>query len=162
MELNANFAIYRVTCMPSYCLWWLNTPLMNLSYPLSRTHFHNYGLAISSDTSFLTAHTLFPTELAIRPSLQSVHHTLSHHLPQHNPSLTQTPLNQTPPTTKLMTAQPQDLFLSSLFSYCMLCCVCCQPESPCTTQQSLIFSHTHGKEEKRGCLLYPIKTLYTA
>jgi len=146
--------------MPSCRLWRLDTPLINLSDPLNRTHFHNYKLWHS-----FSLHTpSSPQSLQFVPlSSPSYYlHTLSHHLPQHNPSLTQTPLNQTPPTTKLMTAQPQDLFLSSLFLYCMLCCVCCQPESPCTTQQSLIFSHTHGKEEKRGCLLYPIKTLYTA
>ena len=102
-----------------------------LLYPLT-THFHNYGLTISYGTFSHNAHTLFPQSLQFVPLSSPSYYpiTLSHCLPQRNPLLTQTPLNQTPPTTKLMIAQPQDYF--HILCSCTACYVtyvsaCCRP-----------------------------------
>ena len=101
----------------------------------------------------LTMHTpSFPQSLQFVPlsSPSYYPHTLSHRLPQYNPLLTQTPLNQTP-TTKLMIAQPQDLFPSSLFLYCMLRYVCAIQRAP--VLHSNLLTHMAGKKSGAVCCI---------
>jgi len=92
--------------------------------------YHTPSVGLISTTMDLQSVLTLPFSLHTPSSPQSLQfiplsspsyylHTSSHHLPQHNPSLTQTPLNQTPPTTKLVIAQHKIYF-------CLLCsCTAC-------------------------------------